>query len=91
VDADQVEGKADFLEFISGLRAELASGGEDWENIDLPAYLEAMARWVTDWHGELRTIPGNMPLCFSTSVPFMSEGICCVALSLVMVAHCHFA
>lgn len=57
MDSDQVKDRADFLEFISGLRAELASGGEDWENIDLPTYLEAMARWVKDWHGYLSDNP----------------------------------
>ena len=43
--------KESFLIFIDALRAQLdaASSEDDWPNLDLRDYLEAMRAWVSDW------------------------------------------
>ncbi len=45
---DEVQTQADFVEFVSTLRTQLATGDEIWENSDLPGFLEAMQAWVSD-------------------------------------------
>lgn len=49
MDAEQVESRKDFEEFLAVMRAELHSGADSWENVNLAAFLEAMSAWVHDW------------------------------------------
>ena len=51
MDVERVSNRDDFLSFLSAMRADLSEGAENWENIDLPAFLEAMAAWAQDWQG----------------------------------------
>jgi hypothetical protein len=57
MDVEQVRDRDDFLSFLSARRAELSDGGENWENIDLPAFLEAMEAWAKDWQGPFSNNP----------------------------------
>lgn len=57
MDLDEVEDKASFLRFLAKMRAELDGGAEDWANIDLPMFLEAIEAWTTDWRGSFDENP----------------------------------
>jgi len=41
-----VKSRQDLVEFISALRQDLESNSDDWENLSLPRFLEAMGAWV---------------------------------------------
>ena len=43
--------RVDFVEFVRSLAEQCRSRPEEWENRDLPSYLEAMAAWVEDMDG----------------------------------------
>ena len=43
-----IETKDDLREFIIQLRDCLLENPQDWENDDLPSFLEAMAAWLSD-------------------------------------------
>jgi len=45
-DPKDVTSKAQFLDFLEGLNADLRLNPEGWENSTLDRYLEAMAAWV---------------------------------------------
>ncbi|WP_292082927.1 MULTISPECIES: hypothetical protein [unclassified Brevundimonas] len=45
---DQVDDRKSFAAYVGVLRQQLISGGQDWENIDLPSFLEAMQAWAQD-------------------------------------------
>lgn len=49
--AGRVNSAATFAEFVRALAANLQRGDPDWENDDLPRYLDALARWVDDSAG----------------------------------------
>ena len=49
--ADTVETRDDLVAFVERLRADLAASRSQWENADLPQYLEALAAWVADMDG----------------------------------------
>ena len=48
IDAEEVEDSQSFLAYLAGMRSELQNGAGDWENVDLPSFLEAMAACVKD-------------------------------------------
>lgn len=45
---DQVADRESFAAYIGVLRQQLAAGGEDWKNLDLPTFFEAMQAWAQD-------------------------------------------
>jgi hypothetical protein len=48
MDAEEVDDAQGFLAYLAGMRSELQNGVSNWENVDLPGFLEAMAAWVKD-------------------------------------------
>ncbi|WP_430509863.1 DUF7660 family protein [Gottfriedia solisilvae] len=44
----KVETKKDIIMFIESLRTDLKTNEEEWENITLVHYLEAIEAWMTD-------------------------------------------
>ncbi|WP_156467028.1 hypothetical protein [Phenylobacterium sp. CCH9-H3] len=53
---DDVNDRDSFVAYLGELRRQLADGAE-WENADLPAFLEAMQAWATDWPHPAHTNP----------------------------------
>ena len=49
---DEVHDRASFARYVDALRVELddAQAAAEWENPDLPNFLEAMSAWATDWN-----------------------------------------
>ncbi len=47
---DEVHDRSSFIRYLASLRTELNDplASADWENVDLPAFLEAMQAWATD-------------------------------------------
>ena len=43
---DAIHTKDDLAGFVAELKADLLRNPEDWENPDLPSYLEAMTAWI---------------------------------------------
>ena len=54
---EQVSDCDSFVEFVTSMRNQLQAGSEAWENIDLAAFLEAMAAWAHDWQGPFEANP----------------------------------
>lgn len=50
----QVQSREDFVAFLGALRADLQKNPEQWQNRDLPAFLEAMSAWMEDMEGYYR-------------------------------------
>lgn len=48
---EDVHGQASFAAYVAVLRKRLAGGptASEWENTDLPSFLEAMEGWACDW------------------------------------------
>ncbi len=46
-----IKSKADLVAFIEALREDLEANPEGWENVTLPQYLSALARWLADSDG----------------------------------------
>ncbi|RTQ50133.1 hypothetical protein EJV47_10885 [Hymenobacter gummosus] len=61
MDADEVNSKQDFLLFLAELQRDLLTNPEDWENHTLPAFLDAMSRWVADMEGYYRNTGQEIP------------------------------
>jgi len=49
---NDVTDRAGFLRVVAQVRRELAAGAPIFENDTLPAFMEAMEAWATDWPGE---------------------------------------
>lgn len=49
---EDVHDQASFAAYIAILRKRLTRGPSagEWENIDLPSFLEAMEAWARDWN-----------------------------------------
>ena len=43
---DQVSSPEDLAKFIKALKSNLAESPDQWENLTLPHYLEAMSAWL---------------------------------------------
>jgi hypothetical protein len=56
---DQVCDQASFAQYVSKLKAQLenSTSSEEWENIDLLNFLEAMEAWATAWTEPANTNP----------------------------------
>ena len=48
VDYSEVTSREDFCDFVDALRQSLRDSAENWENINLDDFLEALEAWVTD-------------------------------------------
>lgn len=46
-----IETREDLIAFLSVLRQDLSRNGDQWENVTLEAYLEALQAVLTDWRG----------------------------------------
>lgn len=46
--------RKEFVEFVRGFAEQCRQRPEEWENRDLPSFLEAMAAWVDDMDGYYR-------------------------------------
>lgn len=46
--------------FIDDLRGDLRRNRDDWENVDLDAYLEAMSAWVGSMNNAYRNMGGEV-------------------------------
>jgi hypothetical protein len=46
-----VRTRDDFVAFVRDLAAASATAPEAWENLTLPRYLDALAKWVEDCEG----------------------------------------
>jgi hypothetical protein len=51
MDHDQVYDQESFVKYVRQLRGELDDPDKrlEWENLDLPNFLEAVAAWAADW------------------------------------------
>ncbi len=48
---ESIASKEDLAELIDELRRDLVHNPDTWENVDLAAYLEALAGWLRDMEG----------------------------------------
>lgn len=62
---EQIQSKADLVEFIEALGRDLQENAESWENVTLENYLSALARWLEDSDGYYRN--QNRPIPQSPS------------------------
>lgn len=60
-DLERLETREDFSNFITQLSSDLETNCDDWENQDLPSFLEAMAAWVDDMDGFYKNSGENIP------------------------------
>jgi hypothetical protein len=49
--AAQIRSRKDFIAFARTLLIDLKEHPEQWENNDLPSFLEALSAWVADMNG----------------------------------------
>jgi len=56
MDHNDVQDRDSFVAYLGELRRQMAEGAE-WENVDLPAFLEAMQAWASDWPHPAHTNP----------------------------------
>ncbi|HEX5505392.1 MAG TPA: hypothetical protein VFW96_22430 [Thermomicrobiales bacterium] len=47
----KIRSRADFSAFVQVLRRNLKERPDEWENADLPSFLEALAAWTEDMDG----------------------------------------
>jgi hypothetical protein len=48
---ERIESRNDLSEFISALLRDFEEHGDEWENSNLPSFLEAMSGWINDMDG----------------------------------------
>lgn len=53
-EANGVHGRRGLSAFLSAASRDFVENPEDWENADIPSFLEAMAAWVIDCDGFFR-------------------------------------
>lgn len=58
---EQVNSREDLIKFIFDLRNDLHKNKENWENVTLENYLEAMEAWTNDMDGYFMNIKQPMP------------------------------
>jgi hypothetical protein len=58
---DRIQSRADFVEFVGALIADLKEKPEEWENHDLASFLEAVKAWVEDMDGYFKNIGERTP------------------------------
>lgn len=64
-EVSRIESREDFLRFLDALRNDYTANSDEWENADLPSYLEAMKAWTGDMDGYFRSrgieLPASIP------------------------------
>jgi len=58
--ARAVQTREDLAAFVAELKADLDANPGDWENADLPSFLEAMAAWIQDMEGYYQNTGQNL-------------------------------
>jgi hypothetical protein len=58
---EQLQSREDFAAFVRALAADLQKNPDQWENPDLPAFLEAMSAWVEDTEKYYQNREERMP------------------------------
>jgi hypothetical protein len=58
---EQIQTREDFARFLKALAHEAESHGDEWENPDLPRFLEAAAAWTGAMPGYFRNIGEPLP------------------------------
>ena len=58
---ENIATREDLVKFIEALANESSSASKNWENEDLPSFLEAMAAWVEDMDGYYQNKGESMP------------------------------
>ncbi len=58
---ENIETREDLVKFIGVLANESSSSSKNWENDDLPSFLEAMAAWIEDMDGYYQNKGEPMP------------------------------
>jgi hypothetical protein len=61
IDTRTIETKAQFLAFVDQLRADLKDSPEEFENLTLDDFLNALSAWVADSDGYYRNIAEGSP------------------------------
>ena len=51
INPEDIKTKNDLVKFVESLAKEASTASKDWENEDLPSFLEAMAAWIEDMDG----------------------------------------
>lgn len=68
----KVNTKEDFIEFLEFLSSNAKNNLGEWENKDLPSYLESMASWIEDMDGyylnQRLPIPENINWTFIADI-----------------------
>lgn len=59
---ERVKSREDLARFVSTLAADATSRPDGWAHATLPAYLEAVARWLADMDGYHRNRGEKAPL-----------------------------
>ena len=58
---DSISTREELSEFIAQLSKDLKNNKEEWENPDLPSFLEAMSAWVDAIDGYYKNKGEDMP------------------------------
>ena len=58
---DGINTREDLVNFIEVLAKESSSNSKNWENKDLPSFLEAMAAWIEDMDGYYQNKGESVP------------------------------
>ena len=61
VNPENIETRNDLVNFVEALANEASSTLKNWENVDLPSFLEAMAAWIEDMDGYYQNKGEQMP------------------------------
>ena len=57
----QIENRDTLIEFFEAFQHDYDSNQDDWENVDLRSFLEAMKVWVQDMDGYYENTGRKMP------------------------------
>lgn len=58
---ENVKTKEELIQFIHHLRKDLLANEEEWENVSLADYLDAMAAWMEDMDGYYKNTGQPIP------------------------------
>ncbi|CAI3936374.1 unnamed protein product [Commensalibacter communis] len=68
IEQNPIVTKKEFLIFLENFRQNLHDHPEEWENLDLPSFLEAMQAWVEDMEGYYKNINQDTPTHISWDI-----------------------
>lgn len=57
---ESIKTKNDFVQFIEAFSENCVKNLDEWENHDLPSFLEAMAAWMNDMEGYYQNLGQNI-------------------------------